>query len=138
MPDPELPFAASHEIAHERGFAREDEANYLGYLACRLHPHPDFRYSGLLAASVYAQNALYRADRPAWDRIEKMRSAGVRRDLDALRAWSERHRGRASRAAERVNDAYLKSQGQAGGVQSYGRVVDLLLAERRAGTPAER
>ena len=138
VPHPELPFAASHEIAHERGFAREDEASYLGYLACRLHPHPDFRYSGLLAASVYAQNALYRADRPAWEHIEKMRSAGVRKDLEALRAWSERHQGRASRAAERVNDAYLKSQGQAGGIQSYGRVVDLLLAERRAGTPAER
>jgi hypothetical protein len=31
-----------------------------------------------------------------------------------------------------VNDAYLKSQGQAQGVRSYGRMVDLLLAERRA------
>ncbi len=138
VPDPELPFAASHEIAHERGFAREDEANYLGYLACRLSPHADFRYSGLLAASVYAQNALYQARRSAWDHIEKMRSPGVRRDLAALRAWSDRYRGRASKVAQRVNDAYLRSQGQAGGVQSYGRVVDLLLAERRAaaGPPA--
>ncbi len=138
VPHPELPFAASHEIAHQRGFAREDEANYLGYLACRLHPHPDFRYSGLLAASVHAQNALYRARRSAFDNIEKMRSPGVRRDLAALRAWSDRYRGRASQVAERINDAYLKSQGEAAGVQSYGRVVDLLLAERRAAARAAR
>jgi hypothetical protein len=35
VPDPDLPFTASHELAHARGFAREDEANYLGSLACR-------------------------------------------------------------------------------------------------------
>ena len=131
VPDPELPFAASHEVAHQRGFAREDEANYLGYLACRLHPDPDFRYSGRLAASVYAMNALASRDRGAWTRIEAGRSRGVGRDLRALVAWAERHRGPAERLSARVNDAYLRSQGQREGVESYGRVVDLLLAERR-------
>ena len=136
VPDPDLPFAASHEIAHQRGFAREDEANYLGYLACRLHPDADFRYSGLLSASVYVQEALYRARRTAAAVIEKIRSPGVLRDLLALRAWSDRYRGPAREAAERVNDAYLKTQGQTAGVQSYGRVVDLLVAERRTTTGA--
>jgi len=133
VPDPELPFAACHEIAHARGFAREEEANYLGYLACRLHPDADFRYAGLLAASVYVQNALYRARRSAWEETETMRAAGVQRDLRALVAWSDRYRGRATDVAERLNDAYLKAQGQPAGAQSYGHVVDLLLAERRTG-----
>ena len=132
LPDPELPFAAAHEIVHQRGFAREDEANYLGYLACRLHPDPGFRYSGRLAASVYAVNALTALDRKAGDRLEAGRSPGTRRDLAALLAWAERYRGPAERVSQRVNDAYLRSQGEAQGVRSYGRVVDLLLAERRA------
>ena len=132
LPDPELPFAAAHEIVHQRGFAREDEANYLGYLACRLHPDPDFRYSGRLAASVYAVNALTALDRKAGDRLDAGRSPGTRRDLAALMAWAERYRGPAERVSQRVNDAYLRSQGEAQGVRSYGRVVDLLLAERRA------
>jgi hypothetical protein len=34
-------------------------------------------------------------------------------------------------AQERVNNAYLRSQGQKEGVRTYGRMVDLLLAERR-------
>lgn len=136
LPDPELPFAASHEVAHQRGFAREDEANYLGYVACRLHPDADFRYSGRLAASVYAMNALAARDRAAWQRIEAGRSAGVGRDLRALVAWAERYRGPAERLSARVNDAYLRSQGQPEGVESYGRVVDLLLAERRTGQAA--
>jgi len=132
LPDPDVPFATSHEIAHQRGFAREDEANFVGYLACRLHPDADFRYSGLLSASLYVQQALAVARRPAADNIEKMRSPGVRRDILALQAWSERYEGPVREAGERVNDAYLKTQGQAAGIQSYGRVVDLLLAERRA------
>jgi hypothetical protein len=138
LPDPDLPFAASHEIAHQRGFAREDEANYLGYLASRLHPDSDFRYSGLLSASLYVQHALSGVRRAAADNIEKMRSPGVRRDVLALQAWANRYAGPVQEAGEKVNDAYLKTQGQAAGIQSYGRVVDLLLAERRAKAARDR
>lgn len=135
VPDPDLPFNASHELAHSQGFAREDEANYLGYLACRLHADRDFRYSGLLAASLYAQAALAGEDREAYRALEDRRSPAVRRDVGALRAWSERYRGRVSRASRAVNHAYLRSQGQADGVRSYGRMVDLILAERRPPSP---
>jgi len=132
LPDPDVPFAASHELAHAHGFAREDEANYLAYLACTVHPDADFRYSGRLGASIYALNALARVDRAAYARLDAQRSAGVRRDIEALRQWSEHYRGPAERASRAVNNAYLKSQGEREGVRSYGRMVDLLIAEERA------
>ena len=132
VPDPDLPFAISHEMAHAKGFAREDEAGYVGYLACRFHPDPDFRYSGVLAASIYALNALASADPLAHREVAGRRSAAVRRDLKALQDWCDRYRGRLSRASRRVNDAYRRAQGQEQGVRSYGRMVDLLIAERRA------
>jgi hypothetical protein len=131
-PDVELPFAASHEAAHQRGFAREEEANFVGYLACRFHPGRDFNYAGALAAGIHASNALRPALPEEWRRIEEARSEAVKRDLAALREWAARHEGPAARAAERVNDAYLRAQGQRDGARSYGRMVDLLLAERRA------
>ena len=131
VPDVELPFSAAHEVAHQRGFAREDEANYIGYLACRLHPDPDFRYAGLLAASHYVLAALHLVDPEAAAKVRARRSAAVLRDEAALWAFTLRYRGRASEVGRRVNDAYLKTQGQAEGVRSYGRMVDLLLAERR-------
>jgi len=138
LPDPDVPFAACHELAHARGFAREDEANYVGYLACTWHPDPDFRYSGRLAASVYAMNELARVDREGHARLEARRAPGVRRDLAALAAWAERYRGPAERVSRAVNNAYLKSQGQEEGVRSYGRMVDLLIAEERARLTAGR
>jgi hypothetical protein len=132
VPAPQVPFSAAHELAHQRGFAREDEANYLGYLACRLHPDADFRYSGAMAASSYSLGALAQVAGELAVAVAERRSPAVRRDLAALDAWSELYHSRVTEVSHQVNDAYLRTQGLADGMASYGRMVDLLLAERRA------
>ena len=132
LPHPDIPFAASHELAHQHGFAREDEANFLGYLACSKHADLDFQYSGALAASLYALRALSRVDRDAANRLNQTWGPGVRRDLEAIRNWQARTQGVVGRASRAMNDAYLRSQGQVEGIRSYGRMVDLLIAEHRA------
>ena len=131
LPHPDIPFAASHELAHQRGFAREDEANFLGYLACSKHADRDFQYSGALAASLYALRALSGVDREAARRLNQTWAPAVRRDLEAIRSWQARTQGVVGRAARAMNDAYLRSQGQVEGIRSYGRMVDLLIAEHR-------
>jgi Protein of unknown function (DUF3810) len=132
LPDVDVPFAASHELAHQRGLAREDEANYAAAVACRLHPWPEFRYSGALLSSLYVQSALAGVDRDRAVALEARRTPAVRRDQAALAEWSRRYRSRLTDVSHRVNDTYLRSQGQELGVLSYGAMVDLLLAERRA------
>lgn len=131
LPEAELPFSASHEIAHAQGFAREDEANFVAYLACSEHPDADFRYSGALVASFYVVSALAESDRAAARRVDTRRSAAVGRDVAAIVAWQARFAGPLREVGERVNDAYLRSQGTRDGVRSYGRMVDLLVATRR-------
>jgi len=132
IPPSDIPFSASHEAAHQLGFAREDEANYLGYLICRIHPDVDFRYSGVFTASRHTQRALASVDRAEARALESRRSPAVKRDIATLVAWAARYSGPAMRTFNRANDAYLRSQGQRDGVRSYGRMVDLLLAEWRA------
>jgi hypothetical protein len=132
IPPSDVLFAAAHEAGHQLGFAREDEANYLGYLICRLHPDADFRYSGAFTASRHALRALAQVDRPEARGLEARRSEAVKRDMAALAAWVARYSGPAMRTFNRANDAYLRSQGQREGVRSYGRMVDLLLAAWRA------
>ena len=132
VPEWEIPFTAAHELAHQRGFAREEEANYVGYLACLAHPDRDFQYSGTFRASLYALSALARADRKSYGDLRGSLAAPLRRDLAALIAWQRRYESRLGDVQDKVNDVYLKTQGQADGVRSYGRMVDLLLAERRA------
>jgi hypothetical protein len=131
LPEWTLPFVAAHEVAHQRGFAREDEANFLAYAASARHPDPAARYSAALEGSLFLLAALRVADPPAHQALSTRRGPAVRRDLEALEAWRRRYEGRAADVQEKVNDAYLRAQGQ-DGVATYGRMVDLLLAERRA------
>ena len=127
-----IPFNASHEMAHQRGFAREDEANYIGYLACIMHPDADFRYSGTMAALLYSMNAMARQDRERYKSLRDEYSAGVVRDFDAWNRHCNKYDGFVKEATDRINDAYLQANAQRDGVKSYGRMVDLLLAHYRS------
>ena len=132
-----LPATTTHEMAHQRGFAREDEANYLAYLACSLHPDVDFQYSGTVSALIHTMNALYSADTEAYIEIRSQYCAGLNRDLQDWQEYWARFKGPVERMSSGLNDAYLKVNRQEDGIQSYGRMVDLLLAEFRQDKPGE-
>ena len=137
MPHFMLPFTTTHEMAHQRGFAREDEANYLAYLTSTLHPDADFQYSGALRALNYTMSALRRYDPEIWSEIRLEYSEGVRRDLKDWQEYRARYEGSVRQISNRVNDAYLVANRQEDGVHSYGRMVDLMLAEFRTANPGE-
>lgn len=131
IPDFDIPATASHEMAHQRGFAREDEANYIAYLICQMHPDVDFQYSGTLLALIHSTNALYLQDQTAFKEVRSKYSDGLNRDLQALNNYWKQYEGPVSDVSNKINDTYLKANNQSEGVQSYGRMVDLLLAEYR-------
>jgi len=128
-----LPSTTTHEMAHQRGFAREDEANYIAYLTCALHPDPDFQYSGVMLALIYTMNELHRYDKETWNEIRIQYSEGVGRDLRDWQDYMERYEGPVMRMSTSINNIYLMANRQEGGVHSYGRMVDLMLAEFRVG-----
>lgn len=131
VPEAHLPCVACHEVAHAAGHAGEDEANFMAWWACARSPRADFRYSGALVALEYLLGALA-ADDPqgAAARVEGL-PAPIRRDLRAAWEFWRRHESLLSRAATDVNDAYLRAQGEPGGVHSYGEMVTLLVAWHR-------
>lgn len=132
VPAYEFAFTACHELAHQIGFAFEDEANFLGYLACTMHPDADFQYSGALKALSYAMNSLCAEDGRAYVDLYKTCCAGIKRDWKAARAFWRVHDTPLRKISASVNDIYLKTQGEAEGIRSYGKMVDLIIAELRA------
>ena len=80
---------------------------------------------------VHASNALYSADYALWEQAAALRSDAVERDIASNNAYWARYDQPVAEVSNRVNDAYLKANGQENGVQSYGRMVDLLLAYYR-------
>ena len=128
MPAYDKPFTVCHELSHLRGFMEEQEANFIAFLACIGSERTDFQYSGYLSGWVYCMNALYRADYESWQEVRGMLDEAAEPDLTANNEFWNRYEGTISETAERINDTYLKANGQADGVQSYNRMVDLIVA----------
>ena len=127
MPDMEKPFTACHELSHLRGYMNEGEASYIGWLACTGSDDQSFRRSGWLIAWVYAGGTLKRVDPERYDSLrEKLPSYAVS-EIEANDLFWSSHVTKASEIQDRVNDAYLKANGQKGGIQSYGMLTTLML-----------
>ncbi|MCT4607288.1 MAG: DUF3810 domain-containing protein [Marinisporobacter sp.] len=126
-----IPSTTCHEMAHQRGFSREDEANYIAYLTCTMHPDVDFQYSGTVLALIHSMNALYRVNEEKYMKLKELYKEGLVRDLAYMRSFWQQYEGPVERASTKLNNAYLKANHQKDGVRSYGRMVDLLIAENR-------
>lgn len=127
MPDMEVPFTSCHELSHLRGYMIEGEANYIGWLACIGSQDPAFNRSGWLIAWNYAASALRRTDPESFAKIAgKLPDYAVRELTENHEFW-ESHETKASEVQDKVNDAYLKSNGVEDGVSSYGRLTTLML-----------
>lgn len=124
-----LAATAMHEAAHLRGFAREDEANYIAYAVCMESDDLYVRYSGTLLGLIYAGNALNGSDPEAYRAVWDTYSPGVISDLRAYSAAWAPYKGKASEVGDQMNDAYLKAHNQNDGIKSYGRMVDLMIAQ---------
>ena len=122
-----LPFTACHELSHLKGYMNEKEANYIGWLACIGSDDAYFNHSGWMMAWVYAGNALAAEDRDAFLALRSSLPDSVIAELEENNAFWREHETKASEVQDKVNDAYLKANGQENGVVDYGLVVDLML-----------
>lgn len=123
----DIPFTICHELSHLRGYMQEEEANFIGVLATIGADDLYFNYSGYVSAWVYAGNALARIDSTAFATLYARINARTRQDMLYNNAYWKQFEGKPAEAHEQLNDAYLKMQGQATGVRSYGHVTDLML-----------
>lgn len=122
-----IPFTMCHELSHLRGFMQEEEANFIAFLACSGAEEVEFQYSGYLMAWLYSANALYRMDQTLWMEMRARLDQAAEADLTANSQFWDSYEGVVSEIADKVNDTYLKVNGQVDGVKSYDRMVDLLV-----------
>lgn len=131
IPAHNQPAVLCHELSHLKGFMREDEANYIAYLACTGSGDANLQYSGLLLAYTHSINALYRADKERFSDVRNRLCEQAERDYAYHRAYWKQFEGPVAEVSDKVNNAYLKANAQKEGSRSYGRMVDLLLGEYR-------
>ena len=132
FPDYTIPYTAAHELAHQRGVAREDEANFVAFLVCTGSDDPYIRYSGYLNLYEYVANALWRADKELYYKAVAHLNTEVKYEMTAYNRFYDKYKeSTVSQVSGTVNNSYLQSQGTPG-TRSYGMVVDLAVAYYKA------
>ena len=126
---PEGLFAATvaHELSHQRGVAKEQEANFCAVLASLADGDPDYCYSACLLAYVHLGNALAGVDPAAYQMIWSGLEPGVRADLEENNRYWEQFETPVQSATNAVYEGFLQSYDQTLGMRSYGACVDLLV-----------
>lgn len=135
LPSMALPATAAHEQAHQRGITRENEATFAGVLAAVHADDPYTRYSGWARITRALLRDLRTVDPDGYAARMPELLPGVRRDWGDYIRWYQENRSVAGPVARAVNDGYLRAHAVPGGVASYGRVTELLVAwyERNGG-----
>lgn len=129
FPDYTLPFTAAHEMSHQRGIAREEEANFVAYLICMESDDNYIRYSAYLNLLEYVQSALHRADKNAYSAFSYTLGSDILLEFRAYNAFFDKYRENVvADVSQAVNNSYLQSQGQSAGTMSYSFVVGLAIA----------
>lgn len=128
FPDYTLPFTAAHELSHQRGIAREDEANFMAFLVCAASDDAFVRYSGYLNLTEYVLSALRKASPSLYVQAYKTLPRSVQGELSAYSDFFDQYRDSvAGEISGAVNDTVLTIHGTEG-TKSYGLVVDLAVA----------
>lgn len=135
FPDYTLPYTAAHEMAHQRGIAREDEANFIAYLVCISSEDPYIRYSGYMNMYEYMIGALASADYKLFATVSQHVKPEVNQEIRAFNEFFKKYADSTiSKVSGTINDTFLQSQGTPG-IKSYGLVVDLAVAYYKESPP---
>ncbi|OGO90780.1 MAG: hypothetical protein A2Y17_03300 [Clostridiales bacterium GWF2_38_85] len=129
FPDYIQPFTVAHEMAHQRGISREDEANLVAFLVCMRSDDSYIRYSGLLNINEYVLSALRKASSNDYSQMYYSIPGSIRHELKAYSDFYNSYKNKTvSTVTKTINNTFLQSQGQTEGLKSYGMVVDLIVA----------
>lgn len=122
-----LASTVAHELSHQRGVAKEQEANFVAVMACLDYGDADYCYSACLLAYIHLGNALYKADKEAWREAASMLSDEVWADLRYNSAYWEQFETPVQTVSNTVYESFMYSYDQDMGLKSYGACVDLLV-----------
>ncbi len=143
LPEIMKPFILCHEIGHQVGYAKENEASFAGYLAASYSNDAYFRYSVYLDIYSSVQSKLMFTSFDEGDttvisllkHYNQQLDTLVRYDRKMIREFFRRNRTHFSEnmsfAVMAMYEQYLKANAQTAGLKSYDDVVSLLIAYRR-------
>lgn len=127
-PDYTTVFTAAHEMAHQRGVAKENEANFVAFMVCINSADDYIKYCGYVNMYEYVISALHKADSAYYVEVIMATDDRIRAELGAYAEVYDKYDDTPiDNVSSAINNTYLEMQGTEG-TKSYGMVVDLAVA----------
>jgi hypothetical protein len=131
------PFTTCHEIGHQLGYAKENEANFAGYLSAKSSDNKAFQYSVYFDLYLYAARELYVRDSTLLVPLRESLRPAIRKDFRDLRAFYKKYENPFGPIISKIYGNYLKANQQPQGLMSYNEVIAWLIAyEKKYGKEA--
>ena len=127
IPKTGYPTTVCHEMAHQIGFAAENEANFVGFLAANYNTDVYFKYASYRMAFVYCISELKKRDHKLYVELKQTVNKGVSKDFNASYQFWETYKNPFEPLVKKGYNAYLKANKQDKGIKSYSYVVDLFI-----------
>ncbi|MCK7591757.1 DUF3810 domain-containing protein [Subsaxibacter sp. CAU 1640] len=127
IPKYKYPTTCSHEVAHQLGYAAENEANFIGSMAAMHHPDIYFQYSGYTFALSHCLNDLYLRDPEKHKELFKLINIGILKNYEEMRQFWQSYENPSEVFFKGTYNNFLKANNQIGGIESYNYVVALLV-----------
>lgn len=125
LPNTLIPFTSAHESSHQLGFAREQEANFIGYLIGINSNNVELRYSTEYFTLKSLLNYILDKDPNFVKSVLKGYSPEMKRDRAYEKAFILKHQGLLDDFFGFTNNLFLKSNQQEGSV-TYSYFINLL------------
>ena len=127
IPTYKFPTTSCHEVAHQLGYAAENEANFIGALAAVHNEDDYFKYAGYTFALRYCLAELFRRDSEIYYNILPRVNFGIIRNYQEVQTFWMDYENPLEPIFEKTFDSFLKANNQANGMKSYNYVVALLV-----------
>ncbi|MFM2360042.1 MAG: hypothetical protein RLY16_2035 [Bacteroidota bacterium] len=122
------PFTGCHEIAHQLGYAKENEANFVGFLAATASKDTFFHYSVYLDLFLYANRNLYEKDSAIAKHHGKQLLPEIKKDLLVWKQFNKAHQSLLEPIFRWLYGQYLVQNRQPSGILSYDEVTGFVIA----------
>lgn len=127
IPTFKYPTTASHEVAHQLGYAAENEANFIGSMAAMHHDDIYFKYSGYAFALRHCLHEIYRRDPKQYETLVTKVNKGILKNYQEVRDFWDSYQNSTEPLFKSTYDTFLKANNQIDGMESYSYVVALLV-----------
>ncbi len=121
------PSTTCHEMAHQIGYAAENEANFVGFMTAINNEDIYFKYSGYYLVLRYVLNDLYRQDKELYKQTFSKINIGIVKNMRESQEFWLSYQNPIEPYTKKLFDYFLKVNKQKEGIKSYNLMVGMII-----------